>query len=212
MDLNGLPNLTPSPTVVSRNTAVPRGSRWTLMETLLLIFLIIIVFWFLLKPKYEQWLRLREKQAMLETQYGEVKAQIAKFYQLNEQLKKSEGELKRLDEVLPLDNRPTKVYFELERILALSGVSIGSIAVEMPPMAVAGVADSAKDPLTVERVVKQMNVNVFFTGTAAQMMNLMRSLENNVRVFDVINVDVGAEKGELLSVKMLVRTYYYSPK
>jgi Tfp pilus assembly protein PilO len=180
-----------------------------------LIFLLIIIFlgyWYLVLPKSDEYSGFQDQLKNLQARRTEINAQQKVFDVLVQDLNAQTDNLTALDDMLPLDAKPSRLYLLMESIMQRAGLGSGVVSIEIDPQTpVAGNAAASAQSLDSDRTVKTIGINVSGTGTIDQLDNLLHLLESSGRVLQVQGMDISQGRGEQLIFRLTLHTYSYVP-
>ncbi|MDO8495179.1 MAG: type 4a pilus biogenesis protein PilO [bacterium] len=159
----------------------------------------IAAFMVLVLPNYD---RIKETRDTLATREGEV-IQKEKFNEKMSQLKKQiearQEDLVKVEDMLSSGKHTQDILVNLESISQEAGLALGNFKI-----------GSAEDPSKNYQIL-QMEFGT--DGQYATLLNLIKLLEKNLRIFDVQQISVAKkEAGEIggapLTMSLKVNTYY----
>lgn len=157
---------------------------------------IIAIAWFLTVPKYNKWRELKQQLTLAKISFASKQkiVEARKRLVLNYQARKSE--LAVLEETLPNAPKVPQLLSNVESLVIASGMRLNNISVTDPtlidtaavPVAVAVVAEgSIARPQLV-----QLKIELSVEGDVGNFRNLLRLIENNIRLFDVNSLSIAS--------------------
>lgn len=192
-------NLNP-PKISQTSISLKKTSHLGLIEVISLLVFCGIFINYALLPKYEEH---KLKKTDLATVKGDLndleKTQktIETLYAAMQETQAKEN-IKLLDEGVPLDARLTKSYMLLESLVKSSGMAMGGLTVEPLSYLKSAGVENNQNWYDVERTKLTQTISLNMTGSMDQFMGFLRIIENNPRLFDVVNLEIsGTEKGSL---------------
>ncbi len=186
-------------------------AQTSVIETVALIVVIILVFWFFVRP--QSTILGTEKTTLQQAQaeYAQVDQDKQKLAELTARLKKSQADIVLVDEALPLNNRPTQVEYLLSELVAASGMTLTDINIATAESnVVAGNKVLLKDPYAVTRKLQTTSLNLGVSGDIDQFRNLLQLIESNSRIIDVSTLDM-TNDAESPVFKLQLKVYSYVP-
>jgi hypothetical protein len=142
------------------------------------------------------------------------KETLAELERLVQTMNSSPEDIKKLDEVLPLEGRQTKVQVMVEKYVQNAGMSLANITVEPldnKEYVSAGNHELLDKPYAAIRKQHALESTIAISGTVAQFENLLKTLETSSRLLDVQSIDIRAEDNNLVSFRLKIITYFYEP-
>lgn len=188
------------------------GAQTSIIETVALAVVIVLVFWFFVRP---QSTILKTERATLQhaqDEYQAVDQDKQKLAELTARLKKSQADISLIDEALPLQARPTQIEFLLNDLVTAAGMKTADLSFQVSAEnnSVAGNKALLKDSYTVSRKLQIMTFNLNVTGGVDQFKNLLQLIETNGRIIDVSTLDMSNEADSPM-FKLKLKTYSYVP-
>src|SRR6185295_13057719 len=135
------------------------GAQTSIVETVALLVIIVLGFWFFVRPQMKVLSTEKVNLEKAQTEYEAVDQDKQKLVELTARLKKSQADLTLVDEALPLHNRPTQIEYLLDGLVTASGMQVADL--NMPTTesnVVAGNKALLKDPYAVNRKLQTANV------------------------------------------------------
>ncbi len=179
----------------------------SIFESGFLIVLIIIAFVYLVGPKQESFSKVSEMKVQLEGQRDDLSRKKQVFATLLQELQDESAAVKSAEEMLPTQDRPSRVYILLESILQSASLPAAVVSVDTTPQAV----EASKDVMTAQSgsALKKNSITISATGTVDQLDNLLKLLEISSRLIQVKSVEVSQGSNEQLLFKVTAETYSY---
>jgi Tfp pilus assembly protein PilO len=167
--------------------------------------------WFFIRPQAatlkSKRAELQQQQALLEGAQQETKD----LSRLVTQLQASDREVALLDEALPLETRVTKLQVLLNSLVTASGMRLGPVNVETAALGVAaGDKKTLDNPFGANRKLQTITLDLMVEGNVDQFRNLLRLIESNSRIVDIVSVDITDETEES-SFRIKLKAYSYAP-
>ncbi len=189
---------------------------------LALVLIVILFYWFMVRPKSAQQHTLDKNLTALSSTYQTVQNDKDELNSLVSKLQASKSEIKQLNEAIPLEDRTTRLYVLVDNLVGQTGMKLANLSVE-PATEAAGAAvgtgglvaagdkKTLNDPYGVARKLQTYNVSVATTGTMVQFKNLLELLETNGRIMDVTNLEVNQGDDGVITFRLKVLGYAYNP-
>lgn len=194
--------------VTSRHTSFT-GS---VFEVVFLLIIIFLSYWYLVLPKADAYSHYQEQRTSLERKRAEIDSQKKVFDTLVTDLAAQTENIAALDDMLPLDTKPSRLYLLMESLMQRAGLGSGVAGIEIDSQTpVAGNKAVIEQPFDADRKVKAIAINVSGTGTIDQLDNFLRLLESSGRVLQVQGMDVDQGRGDQLIFRLVISTYSYVP-
>lgn len=190
------------------------GAHGVILQSSLLVVISGLVFWFLVMPKNDLVASQRADLDHLKETEKSTASMLTKLNNLGQVLDSSTEQVAKLDELLPLDSRSTKVQVMLERYVGASGMSLANVTVDFPPeenIYASGNAELQKDPFKEERQRRIANVTLQVTGQMTQFESLLKTIETGSRLFDTQSIEVKGQDDGSLAIRLKLKTYFYVP-
>jgi len=188
------------------------GAQTSVLETIALIVIIALVFWFLIRPQMGVLATEKDTLKQVQTENQQVDADKQKLAELVGRLKRSQNDLKLVDEALPLQARPTQMEYLVNELVTASGMKMNDLALTVNEQAgpVAGNQALLKDPFSSPRKLLTTSLDLSVSGGVDQFEELLRLMETNGRVIDVSTLDISNE-AEAPVFKLKLKLYSYVP-
>ena len=151
------------------------------MISSILIAVSILVFFFAVLPSFDKTRTLRasigERQDIL-LEASEIKARVG---EMNREIDLKKAEVDRLDILLPKEKMIPELLSGLESIMAASGMSPTEVNIS---------------ELSTQQDMKKLSGNLKLNGSFVSFMQFLDLLEKNLRLIELITVDVSAQLTE----------------
>lgn len=191
------------------NIKESRKTTTSIVEIFLLVGILVIVAWFLVKPKYEQNKSLRNNLNTIQSEKATAENEIAELQTLVGKLKTSSDNLKLVDEALPLNGRVTKLQALVENLTISSGMQLSFMELSNSGNLVsAGNKNALSDPYGQNRELRTDQLSVSLTGTIDQFKNFLQLLETSSRIIDISDFQISREV-DSLKFSMKIKAYAY---
>jgi Tfp pilus assembly protein PilO len=196
-----------------RPAAIGRTSfSGSVFEVVFLLIIIFLGYWYLVLPKSDEYTRYQEQLTSLQGRRAEIDGQKKIFDTLVADLGAQTENIAALDDMLPLDAKPSRLYLLMESLMQRAGLGSGVVGIEIDPQTpVAGNKAVIEQPFDADRKVKTIAINVSGTGTIGQLDSFLRLLESSGRVLQVQGMDIDQGRGDQLIFRLVISTYSYVP-
>lgn len=196
-----------------RPTAQGRTSfSGSIFEVVFLLIVIFLAYWYLVLPKSDEYTRYQDQLVSLQGRRKEIDTQKKVFDTLVQDLGQQTEAIAALDDMLPLDAKPSRLYLLMESLMQRAGLGSGVVGIEIDPQTpVAGDKAVIDQPFDADRKVKTIAINVSGTGTIDQIDNFLHLLESSGRVLQVQSMDINQGRGDQLIFSLVINTYSYVP-
>jgi len=199
------------------NNLLNKYFKWFVL--LLIILLLIGGYYLVVKPKYRETMNSLKTHLRLEKQnYLVKKEKLAKIKKLVSVYKDTKEEkIEKINNFLPSDHNYERLFTEVDSLVSRNGLLLGKLSIKVAGERIdregrrdrrsreKREANITRDlPSGVEKA--ELNVNVLGADYNS-LKSLLTSLENNMRLMDVISVKFDPENG---SAELLVWTYYFN--
>ncbi len=170
----------------------------------LLVLILILSYFIFIKPKFNQTLQaIRANIAQQETLYAEQEKKLASLKAVATLYDKiTAADLNKFNAILPNDYVKEKLFGELEEIITQNGFILGSVSLTKTAPAEILSASESKSLGEIRAGLKIGAID--YAGLKA----LLKTLENNLRLFDVTTVSF-SPAGQ--TAELNLTTYYYQP-
>jgi len=182
-----------------------------LIAAALVLFLVLAYFLFL-GPKFSATQATIQANSDQERNlYASSLKKLAGYKAMNEIYKKiSPGDLQRFNSVLPDNYVPERLFGEIEEMVSQGGWLVSSLKISPVEDAPAVLAEDGVPVKSIGPTNKNLGrYNLELSVTALDysgLKNLLKILESNLRLFDVMNVDYSPGESR---ARILLTTYYY---
>jgi Tfp pilus assembly protein PilO len=197
-----------SPTIQSY---IPRSKDYGNpgIQALMLLIVLVLVSWFLIKPKLTESAQNRAELKAAESQLSGIQQDRKDLNRLVNELRSAPDELLKVDEALPLNGRITKMYVLLESFVRSSGMTLTLVSAGDTSRTIsAGDKELLENPYQPGRELHTMTLTTSVTGSMDQFKNFLELIETNGRVLDVETVEVvGGDP--LTKFRITVNAYAY---
>ncbi len=202
-----------SPAIKTINPPAQK-ERNNLFEILLLAVVIIVFSWFALKPKVITFAGKKQELKNLQAQAAMIDQKNQDLSTLVQKMESSKLTFELLDEALPMNSRATSLMISVDSLAKTNGLSVSAVSVDGSELAktIAAANKSAlADPYEVVRKLNNETVLVTSSGTLDQFMGFLNAVENSTRLLDVQTIDISTNEDNILSYKVKVRGYTFTP-
>lgn len=186
---------------------------FSLFMLLAVIFFLALGYFLVLRPKYKTTLKtINDNFSQQEQYYRNQSEKLANLKALNEFYRKiNPADLKKFNSVLPDKYDKERLFGELEEITNQNGFLIKSISLKDQDKDGGAVAppetSGTSSPIVYSPNLGKIDITlslgaVDYTG----FKNLLRLLENNLRLFDITMVSFAPDSE---STSLVLTTYYY---
>jgi Tfp pilus assembly protein PilO len=173
--------------------------------------LIVLIGFFLIWPKYQKLSTLQLEVENRETELRNTEEYFAKLSQLSQELKKYENQISKIDFALPSDSSSTVISLinfiqkaSSQNGLILNELKSFSIILPKPQVQTSGspeVQPSSK--------IKEISLNFDVSGSYFALKNFINTLETNAKIIEVGNISFSAEKEEIPTFSLKIKTHSY---
>ena len=196
------------------NQLVPVTSRTSftgsVFEVIFLIIVIIVAYFYLVSPKQTQFSDLKNKLTDVKKRQESIKSQKIAFDKLVQDLEDETEGVEALDQTLPIDSKPSKIYVLLENLMQRQGLTTGSVSVDADSQQiVAGHTETGGQALDSEHKVQPVPLTVSATGTIDQLNGFLQFVETSTRLLEVVSLDVNQGQADQLVFRIGMRAYFY---
>lgn len=184
---------------------------FNIITVLVVIFVLVISYFIVIQPKYTE--TMDSIKVTLEQQqklYNSQQIKLNNLQAVAELYKKiPAADLKKFNSVLPNNYIKERLFGELEEIITQNGFILSSIKIlenkgENQP---ASPAEGEAAVPAVSSNVGTINLELSISAIDyAGLKNLLRTLENNLRLFDITEVSFSPNDN---SATLILSTYYY---
>lgn len=201
-------HITSQPVPVTRKTSF----SGTIVEIVFLVVLSVICFFYLVSPKQTAYSATRTELEALQKKQAELQKQQEAFDALVQEFEQNTEAVSTLEQILPQDAKPSKLYVLLENFMQSSGLVTGSVSVNTDSLVVVAGNKDAKDA-TSEQVgykATPADISVSAVGTIDQLTNFLHLVETSTRLLEVKNLDVSQGRGDQVVFKIGLQAYSYA--
>ncbi len=199
-------HITSQPVPVSRKTSF----SGTIVEVVFLIVLSVITYFYLVAPKLTEFRTARKELTAIQAKKDALQKQVQDFDKLVQDFRDNTHGVNALDQVLPLDSKPSKLYVLLENFMQSSGLTTGSVTVDADALTVvAGNTALEGEASKTDHKVLPVNISVSGVGTIDQLSNLLHLVETSTRLLEINNLDVSQGRGDQVVFKVGLKAYSY---
>ncbi len=206
--------MTPRPPGTPQPTNYGTGVQSYIFQIVILVVVILLAFWFLIKPKLAQ-VAAQRKQVKTLTESRDNTAKVSQtITKLKGDIESNSDKIKVLDEVLPLESRPTKIHVMLEKYVKDAAMSVANIAVnlsENKDLVAAANHELLDHPYGKARTQHTIGTSLTVTGTMDQFKTLLESIETSSRLIDIEAIDIKGDENGLIQFRLTLKTYFYEP-
>lgn len=182
-----------------------------LLQSVLLIIAAILLWWFVITPKYADVMNKRADLDRINGQKAVFEKEQIDLNKLVAKLESSESEVKLADEALPLSTRPTQIALLMESYARSSSLEISQINIQdLDKTIAAGNKDLLDQPYKAKRDLLKVKVSLGVSGTIDQFKNFLELLENSGRIIDINSFSVSTSQGST-KFSLDLSTYAYEP-
>ena len=186
----------------------PGSLRNSLAEIVALILVIVLVFWFFVKPKMVELSAVRADVKSEQAIANRVEADSAQLTKLVSKLQQSKKDVDLLDEALPLESRITRLEVLLDSLVSASGTKLATLNVQVGDKVVSGDKGELADQFGVERKLQTYTGDLTVTGSIDEFKNLLQLIETNGRIIEITNLDLTGDSG-VPSYRLKLKAYSY---
>lgn len=191
------------------NSARRREFGNPIIQIVLLLIVLVLVSWFVIKPKITAVIEQRKELKLAEQKMDKVEEDQRDLNRLISELRSSPDEIALVDEALPLNGRVSKAYVLLDGLIRLSGMSSALLSADdTSKFVAAGDKDELQNPYKPGRKLHTITLTTSVTGTMEQFKSLLQIIETNGRVLDVENVNILGGDDET-KFRITVNAYSY---
>jgi Tfp pilus assembly protein PilO len=188
----------------------PQNFSNTSFEIVLLIIVGVLLYFFIVSPKQQELQAKKDSVTQLTDQKNKLERENKAVQKALDDMKKSKTGIAKLDEALPLDGRPSKIYLLLDDIMIQSGMTVKSM--DFPDATgdiVAGNSTRVEKPFTGQRKLHEVTINLTVTGSFDQYLGVLKRLETSGRLFNIQNVEITSTGDTDVEFVMTLITYFY---
>lgn len=188
------------------------NSYFSIFVLFAVVIVFVLAYFFWLRPKFIQTLgAIRANVEMQQQLYEAQQKKLISLKAVSELYKKIDKEdLKKFNGVLSENYVKERLFGELEEIVYTNGFLIDSIKLSRPDEGEEGERGAAEETVTLQKLsprIGQINVNISIsTIDYTGFKNLVKIMENNLRLFDIVKLDFSPSEG---MANFTLATYYY---
>jgi LPS O-antigen subunit length determinant protein (WzzB/FepE family) len=174
-----------------------------------MIIILLLSYFFIIKPKYNQTLLAIEVTAQQQQKlYADQQKKLNNLKIISDLYKKiSETDLKKFNGVLPDNYVKEKLFGEFEEIINKNGYILNSVTLDAEKASEETAEVTASTTPGQSGKIGKINLQLAISAVDYKgFKNLLRLLENNLRLFDVSNVSFSAGGN---TTNLTLTTYYY---
>jgi len=181
--------------------------------TLIIIcfFLILLIGFFLIWPKYQDLGDLKLEIEGKETELQYLEEYFSKLNQLSQELKKYEVQLSKIDFALPSDSSLALLSLInfLQKASSQNGLvfkefSSFSIILPKPPTGTPGPVEP-EPPSN----IKEIRLNFEVAGSYSALKNFLNTLEKSAKLIEIENISFSFGEEEIFSFSLRIKTHSY---
>jgi len=190
------------------------------MNKQLLILIIFIsaiglITWQYLLPEFGVAFDLREEFNVWEKKLNETQSLREKLADLEKKYNGMASEADKVAEAVPAEQDISGLLVQVEELASRNGLilqdvnfSVVEAKKNQSPAAIAAAAKAATPP-----GIKILTVSLSLNGTYPSLKNFVKSIENNLRIMDILTIDFSLQKAEAGALanqdfKISLNTYY----
>lgn len=199
-------HITSQPVPISRKASF----SGTIIEVVFLIILSVVTYFYLVGPKIAEFKLARTELSGVQAKKDALQKQVQDFDRLVQEFSDNTHGVSALDQVLPLDSKPSKLYVLLENFMQSSGLTTGSVTVDSDALTVVA-GNVATDNIGEQATHKilPINISVSGVGTIDQLSNLLHLIETSTRLLEINNLDVSQGRNDQIVFKVSLKAYSY---
>ncbi len=188
------------------------SQRNSIMESVLMVAIIGLFWWFVVLPKKAEIATSQASLATLRGQESQMATTLKTLRQLVPQLNANQQQVQQLDEALPLDGNVIRLQLLVQSLAQSVGVSIDSITLSgQTDDVVSGDKSLLDNPYGAQRTLHTLSGSVSVVGSFDQLEAFLEKIENSGRIIDIDSLNItSSTKGEL-SLQIGVNSYYLAP-
>lgn len=192
-------------------TSIRTSFSGSIFEIVFLLVVILVAYFYLVSPKKEEYGALQTQLETLKKKQETIESQKVAFDKLVQQLEAEPDGVTALEQTLPLDSKPSKLYVLLENIMQSSGLTTGSVTIDSnSQVVVAGNKTDTKQLFSSEHKVQPVPITVSAIGTVDQLNGFLHVIETSTRLLEIVDVDVNQGRGGQLSFRVGMKAFSYA--
>lgn len=186
--------------------------NFAVWEIIFLLIILVLGGIYFVKPKWDEYQASRTQLTIVNDQKLELDNALETIKKLNDQIKSeaNKDSIALLDEGVPAEVSPSKLYILVNDLVVKSGLGVGSI--DISPLSDAPDATkiaNIQTPVPADRIEYTATLSV--SGKIDQLIGLLKLIEDNPRLLSVKTVEVtkGEEKEKPLSFRIIAKSYSF---
>lgn len=184
--------------------------QFSLTEVFFLLVLIGLFSWFLILPKWQAYVKEKDRYAQLVESKNKIESQISDLKDSIELMQNSSVAFAKLDESLPLATNPTTLPILFEEMTQSSDVVTRNLAIDdRRERTYATDKEAIKNPYKVPRLVRTVTGTLDVSGDFSRLQAFLKKIEKTNRLIKITSVDFEREQGDILLMRLNFETYSY---
>jgi len=179
---------------------------------LVLILILIVVIVFLDVPKVQEILALREQISEEKEAFSEKQNLLLKIEELKGDYEENKESLEKVSYILPAEQDIPNLVVQLEALAFENGLVLESINLSSSEKTQTGRAGEVRESQqgATSQDYQTLTANLKLIGDYAGFKNFLKTVENNIRLMDIISLNFSAESGGLglFRFDVSLKTYY----
>ena len=175
------------------------------------IFLIVLIGFFLVVPKYKKFETLKQKIDGKETELRYIESYFSDLERLSQKLKEHESQLSKIDFALPSDSSLS--LLSLINFLQTANSQNGLVFKKLSSFSITSPKIAAKAPVSIQpqplSKIKEIHLGFEVSGSYSALKNFLETLEKSARLIEVENISFSFEEGKIFSFNLKIKTYSY---
>ena len=187
--------------------------KLTIIALALIIDILILVF--IAYPLYENISTLQQQINVKQQEEEALKQRIENLKELEKNYQVAKEKSKMVELALPNEKQIPEILIQLENIAGENGMTFSEIT---PGTAMKGTpGGGAKTPTvspssSASGLYQEIPLTVKIAGSFSGLKNYLKSIEKNVRIFDINAISIEkATEGKVLNISLAI-TAYFQPK
>jgi hypothetical protein len=181
------------------------NSYFNIITVVVLLLFLAVSYFMFIKPKFDA--TMGAIQSNIEQQqklYTDQQKKLANLEIVSDLYKKiPAGDLKKFNGVLPDSYIKERLFGELEEIISKNGFILNAVNISQEEKKLTAAESMAPRSASVGTISLQLSVSAI---DYAGFKNLLRLLENNLRLFDITQVSFSPSGN---TASLVLSTYYY---
>jgi len=182
-----------------------------LTPIIICFFLILLIAFFLIWPKYQELKGIEAEIKVKKTELQYSEEYFSKLNQVSQRLKGYEAQLAKIDFALPSD--ASLSLLSLMNFLQEASFQNGLVFKEFGSYSIASPKPAATTPGSPETElpakIKEIRLNFEVSGLYSALKNFLIALEKSAKIIEVESISFSFEEGEIFSFALNIRTYSY---